>query len=101
MVDFKTNVRGIKVRGVYDNLKAANIRAKVLQKIDRSFHVYVGQVGYWLPWDPNANKMEDQEYLEQDLNRLVKEYNKNQTKKDMFYEEQKQEKKKSSNGTFY
>ena len=96
MVDFKTNVRGIKVRGVYDNLKAANIRAKVLQKLDRSFHVYVGQVGFWLPWEPNANKMEDQEYLEQDLNRLVKEYNKNQTKKDIFYEEQKQEKKKAA-----
>ena len=96
LVDFKTNVRGIKVRGVYDNIKAANIRGKVLQKIDRSFHVFVGQVGYWLPWDPNANKMEEQEYLEQDLNRLVKEYNKNQTKKDMFYEEQKQEKKKAA-----
>ena len=96
IVDFKTNVRGIKVRGVYDNLKAANIRAKVLQKLDRSFHVYVGQVGFWLPWEPNANKMEEQEYLEQDLNRLVKEYNKNQSKKDMFYEEQKQEKKKAA-----
>ena len=96
VVDFKTNVRGVKVRGVYDNIKAANIRAQVLQKIDRSFHVYVGQVGYWLPWDPNANNIEEQEYLEKDLNRLVKEYNTNKVKKDMFYEERKQEKKKAA-----
>jgi hypothetical protein len=91
--DFKTNVRGIKIRGVYDTQREANIRAQVLQKMDSSFHVYVGQVGYWLPWDPNPNNIEEQEYLNKDLNRLNKEYTKNQTKKDMFYEEQKREKK--------
>ena len=95
-VDYQTNVRGVKVRGVYDNLRAANIRAKVLQKLDRSFHVYVGQVGYWLPWDPTANNVEDQEYAEPELNRLVKEYKQNETKKDLFYEEQKREKQKAA-----
>ena len=96
LVDYQTNVRGVKVRGVYDNLRAANVRAKVLQKLDRSFHVYVGQVGYWLPWDPTANNVEDQEYAEPELNRLVKEYKENETKKDMFYEEQKREKQKAA-----
>ena len=96
IVDYQTNVRGVKVRGVYDNLRAANVRAKVLQKLDRSFHVYVGQVGYWLPWDPTANNVEDQEYAEPELNRLVKEYKENETKKDMFYEEQKREKQKEA-----
>jgi hypothetical protein len=91
--DFKTNVRGIKIRGVYDTQREASVRAQVLQKMDNSFHVYVGQVGYWLPWDPNPNNIEEQEYLNKDLNRLNKEYAKNQTKKDMFYEEQKREKK--------
>lgn len=96
LVEYKTNVRGVKVRGVYDNIRAANVRAKVLQKMDRSFHVYVGQVGYWLPWDPTANNIEEQEYAEPELNRLVKEYKKNETKKDMFYEEQKREKIKAA-----
>jgi hypothetical protein len=91
--DFQTNVRGVKIRGIYDSQREANVRAQVLQKMDNSFHVYVGQVGYWLPWDPNPNNIEDQEYLNKDLNRLNKEYNKNQAKKDMFYEEQKREKK--------
>jgi hypothetical protein len=91
--DFQTNVRGVKIRGVYDSQREANIRAQVLQKMDNSFHVYVGQIGYWLPWDPNPNDIQEQEYLNKDLNRLNKEYNKNQEKKDMFYEEQKREKK--------
>ena len=94
--DFQTNVRSVKIRGIYDSQREANVRAQVLQKMDNSFHVYVAQVGYWLPWDPNPNKIEDQEYLNNDLNRLNKEYNKNQTKKDMFYEEQKREKKMSA-----
>ena len=91
--DFQTNVRGVKVRGIYDTQREANVRAQVLQKMDNAFHVYVGQVGYWLPWDPNPNDIQEQEYLNKDLNRLNKEYNKNQQKRDMFYEEQKREKK--------
>jgi hypothetical protein len=94
--DFQTNVRGVKIRGVYDTQREANIRAQVLQKMDNAFHVYVGQIGYWLPWDPNPNDIQEQEYLNKDLNRLNKEYNKNQEKKDMFYEEQKREKKMSA-----
>ena len=94
--DFQTSVRGVKIRGVYDNERAAKIRAQVLQKMDNPFHVFIGQVGFWLPWDPSANKIEEQEYLEENLNKLVKEYNKNQVKKDMFYEEKKAEQKKAA-----
>ena len=94
--DFQTNIRGVKVRGVYDSERAANIRAQVLQKMDSSFHVYVGQVGFWLPWEPSADKIQEQEYMEDNLNKLVKEYNKNQVKKDMFYEEKKTEQKKAA-----
>lgn len=87
--DFKTSVRGLKVRGVYDTRREAEVRAKVLQRQDQSFDVFVGQIGYWLPWDPSTNNVEDQEYLNNDLNTLVKEYKKNEAKKDMFYQEQK------------
>lgn len=93
---FQTNVRGIKVRGVYDTYKEADMRAKVLQRMDQSFHVYVGQVGYWLPWDPNSNEVENQEYLDNQLNRLVKEYKENEVKKDIFYQEQKTARKKEA-----
>jgi hypothetical protein len=41
----------LKVRGVYDTLREAQVRAKVLQRRDPNFNVFLGQVGYWLPWD--------------------------------------------------
>ena len=92
----QTNVRGVKIRGVYDSVQEAEKKAKKLQSKDRSFHVFVGQVGYWLPWDPNADKIDDEEYLENDLNNLMKEYKKNEASRDIFYEEQKREKLKDS-----
>lgn len=88
--NFQTTVRGLKVRGVYDSRKEAEVRAQVLQRLDRRFNVYVAQVGYWLPWDPNPNEVEEQVYLEKELNELMKNYKENEVKRDMFYEEQKQ-----------
>ena len=44
-------------------------------------------MGYWLPWDPDPNKISS-EYQEEELNNLMKEYNKNQQDKDIFYQEQ-------------
>ena len=92
----QTSVRGVKVRGVYGSIQEAEKKAKELQRKDRSFHVFVGQVGYWLPWDPNADNVDDEEYLEDDLNNLMKEYKKNEASRDIFYEEQKREKLKDS-----
>jgi len=89
--DFRTTVRGVKVRGTYDTYREAQVRAKLLQRKDPSFHVFVGQVGYWLPWDPDADKVDDQEYTEGHLNKLVKKYKENQKKRDVFFEDQKRE----------
>jgi hypothetical protein len=92
----QTSVRGVKIRGVYDSKQEAERRAKDLQVKDRSFHIFVGQVGYWLPWDPAADRIEDEEYLEDELNTLMKEYRKNEVSRDIFYEEQKREKMKDA-----
>ena len=89
---FQTNIRGLKVRGTYSTRDEAEKRAKSLQSIDSEFHVFVGQVGYWLPWDPNADQVENQEYLESELNSLVKNYKENQDKKDIFYQEEVEKK---------
>ena len=89
--EYRTSIRGVKVRGVYETQKEAEIKAKMLQKRDRTFHVFVGSVGQWLPWDPCADRVQNEEYLESELNELMKEYKKNELNKDIFYEEQKQE----------
>lgn len=86
--NLQTSVRGVKVRGVYNTYEEANVRSKVLQRLDSRFDVFVGQVGYWLAWHPDSNKIENCEYLNEDLNTLMKEYKNNESKRDMFYQEQ-------------
>lgn len=95
-VSFKTSVRGLKVRGVYNTYEEAAKRAESLQRSDRAFHVYVGQVGYWLPWDPNADNVDNQEYMEKELNELMKNYQANQVQKDLFYSNQVDEMKRKA-----
>lgn len=90
--DFHTTTRGLKVRGVYETEREAKVRAQVLQRRDPSFHVFVGQVGYWLPWDPSADGVAEQEYTEGALNELVKKYKENIQQRDDHYEEVKREK---------
>lgn len=92
--DFQTNVRGVKVRGVYDTKREADVRAKVLQRQDKHHNVFVGQVGYWLPWDPSLSYMDkvQGEYLDNDLNTLMQKYNENQENKDVFFQEMVKEK---------
>lgn len=80
--EFRTSVRGIKVRGVFESLKEAQRKAKILQTRDQTFHVFVGQMGYWLPWDPNPDNIENQEYSEHHLNEIVKKYKENKVAKD-------------------
>jgi hypothetical protein len=88
-----TSTRGIKIRGSYSTKREADIRAQVLQRLDKNFHVYVGQVGYWLPWDPNPDRIADNQYMEKELQNLVKSYNENQMEKQIFYKDQVSERK--------
>ena len=89
MEDFKTTVRGIKVRGVYATQREAEVRCKVLQRLNKRDNVFLGQVGYWLPWDPNPERVENTEYLEPELNKLMKQYKENAAKRDIYYQENK------------
>jgi hypothetical protein len=89
--NFQTCIRGIKVRGVFDTMREADIRCQVLKKIDPNHNVYVAQTGVWCPWSPNPNEITDQDYSESHLNTLMKNYKENQDKKDLFYEERKRE----------
>jgi hypothetical protein len=78
--NFQTSVRGIKMRGAYDNLFEAKKRCEDLQKIDPIHNIYVAQVGCWCPWDPSSTSIDDQTYAEDGLNELVKGYKENNAK---------------------
>ena len=94
--NMKTNIRGVKVRGVYSTKEEAERRAKKLQGLDSSFHVFVGQVGYWLPWDPCADGIEDEKFINDGLNDMMQKYKENNISKDILYEQEKREKMKKA-----
>ena len=94
--EFQTSVRGLKVRGVFDTRQAAEDRAKKLSMRDSAFHTFVGQVGYWLPWDPNADKVADEVFQNSQLNDMMEKYQENNVNRDIFYEEQKRDKIKAA-----
>lgn len=92
-VKFQTSMRGIKIRGCYDTYDEAKHRCEYLQKVDSNHNVFIGSVGYWLPWDPTPNNIKDAVYQEEQLNELMKGYEENMAKKDIFYHKQKEERK--------
>ena len=66
--NFKTTIRGFKVRGSFDTIDEAKNRCEFLKKIDKNHNIYIAQVGCWCPWSPNADDLENQEYSETQLN---------------------------------
>tara|TARA_B110000261_G_scaffold160279_1_gene199603 strand:- start:6585 stop:7490 length:906 start_codon:yes stop_codon:yes gene_type:complete len=75
---FQTNTRGLKVRGCYSTQGEAELRCKLLREVDPNHNVYVGPVGMWMPWEPEAYKTGRVEYLEEQLNQLMSEKIKNE-----------------------
>lgn len=90
--EYKTSMRGVKVRGVYNTKDEAENRAKRLSRTDSTFNVFVGQVGYWLPWDPCADNVDKEVFQNEQLNQLMEGYEKNNINREIFYEELKQDK---------
>lgn len=89
--EFRTTMRGIKVRGVFDTLKEAQVRAEILKKMGDTFDIFIGQVGCWCPWSPNPEDLENQEYAEAKLNTLMKQYKENMTLRDAAFQARKEE----------
>jgi hypothetical protein len=76
---FQTSVRGVKIRGCYPTQEEAELRCKMLREVDPNHDVYVGPVGMWLPFHPEAYKTGRVEYLEEELNQLMQEKRSNET----------------------
>ena len=78
--DFQTSVRGIKIRGSYSSQAEAELRAKKLRESDPNHDIFVGPIGVWMPWDPDAYKTGRVEFMEEELNQLHQEKLKNEEK---------------------
>jgi hypothetical protein len=77
---FQTSVRGLKIRGVYGTQEEAELKCKKIREIDPNHDIFVGPVGTWIPWDPDAYKTGRVEFMEEELNQLHSEKLKNEAK---------------------
>jgi hypothetical protein len=97
--DFRTSMRGLKIRGVFGNTKEAELKAKKLQTKDKYHNILIGEVGKWLPWDPNPHQIAEQEYAQDQLNTLMKKYKENEDSREKFFEERTKGEKKVFSAT--
>jgi len=88
--EFRTTVRGLKIRGSYASKEEAVARSKKLQRMDAIHNIFVAEVGKWLPWDPEPSQIGEQEYAEEKLNTLMKNYKDNEEAKDLFERENRE-----------
>lgn len=94
--NFQTSTRGLKVRGVYPTEEEAELRCKMLREIDPNHDIMVGPVGLWMPWDPEAYKTGRVEYMEEELNQLMHEKQKNEANAKAAFEQRVKETKKQA-----
>jgi len=94
--NFQTSIRGLKVRGSFPTQQEAELRCKLLRELDPNHDVYVGPVGIWMPFHPEAYKTGRVEYMEDELNQLMHEKKKNEEKaKEEFDKRVKEAKQKA------
>ena len=94
--NFQTSTRGLKVRGVYPTQEEAELRCKMLREIDPNHDIMVGPVGMWMPWDPEAYKTGRVEYMEEELNQLMHEKQKNESNAKQAFEQRVKETKQKA-----
>ena len=94
--NFQTSVRGFKARGNFATQEEAELRAKLLRETDPHFDVFVGPIGTWLPWEPEAYKTGRVEYMEEELNQLVQEKRKNEEQAKNAFEQRVKETKQKA-----
>ena len=89
VIDTGHKVRAFKIRGVYASHEKAEKRCEEIRKFDKYHHVFVGELGKWLPWDDDASNAEEAVYAEPKLNEMMKAYKDSQAKAAEYAEERK------------
>ena len=87
-------VTGIRFGGGYSTYEEACKQAKEIQQLDPYHHVFVGEGGKWLPFDPDpsSDSVKDSEYANNTLNDIMKGHKENHEKAKIFHELRKNEK---------
>lgn len=82
-----------KMRGAYKTVEEAQERIKTLQMSDKYFNLYICEVGKWgllLPDESPLLENMSVEYMNSEMNNMMREYKNNMDKKDIEFEERKE-----------
>lgn len=94
--NFQTSTRGLKIRGSFSTQEEAELRCRMLREVDPNHNIFVGPVGQWMPWNPDAYKTGKVEYLEDELNKLMSEKQKNEMSAKQEFEKRVKETKQQA-----
>jgi hypothetical protein len=72
------------------------MRCKKIRDLDSNHDIFVGPVGMWIPWDPDAYKTGRVEFMEDELNQLHSEKLKNEAKAKQEFEQRVKDTKKKA-----
>jgi|694.fasta_scaffold00594_54 hypothetical protein len=86
-----TSVRGIKNRGNYGSYREAERRAKDMREFEPAHNVFVAPVGKWCPVDFESDEIQNQDYMNDQLNELMGKYHENIQNRNKFFNERKKE----------
>jgi len=64
-------IRGLKIWDVYRTEEKAKEMLPELRKKEKYFDILLGEVGKWLPWDPDQNQVKEQVYDNKKLQKLM------------------------------
>nr|QFG74529.1 MAG: hypothetical protein [Megaviridae environmental sample] len=89
-----SSTTAIRIGGVFKDYNEACEHAKQIREVDIYNNVFVGELGEWLPFDPkptDKTKVEQTDYLNKDLDNLMKSRVKEQNKANIVHELRKSE----------
>ena len=85
-------LRAVKIRGASRSYEDGCEKAAITrERHGQNFHIFTAEMGKWLPFNPNPEKLADENYYEEEMNKMLKSYKVNRKKTDMFYEKRKKE----------
>ena len=72
------------------------MRCKMLREIDPNHDIYVGPVGVWVPWEPEAYRTGKVDYMEDELNQLMHKKMENEAEAKKHFDQRLLESKKQA-----
>ena len=87
----KNKSLGMKIRGVFDQHADAAEHVKRLIRLDPAFDIYICDMYNWCLVPPDPEKITDQTYQNEELNKIIGDYRKNQIYAKEHFEERKME----------